>query len=174
MLYSETCLVRRYFESRIIMDKPIYLGQAILDLSKIIMYKFHYDYMKPKNGKNLRLCYMNTDSLVYDIKTDNFYEDITSNIKAWFDMSSYSHSCNLSMGVNKKVIGLMKDELGGRIMTEFVALRPKLHTYKTLGGSGDKKCKGVKKCIVKKTLDFEDCKQYLLASHNAFRKQLMF
>ena len=65
----------------------------------------------------------------------------------------------LPMGVNKKVIGRVKDELGGRLTTEFVALRPKLYTYKTLGGSGNKKCKGVKKGIVKKTLDFEDYKQ---------------
>ena len=80
----------------------------------------------------------------------------------------------LPMGVNKKVIGVMKNELRGRIMTEFVALRPKLDIYKTLSENGDKKCKGVKKCIVKKTLDFEDYKQCLLADRNAFGKQLLF
>ena len=80
----------------------------------------------------------------------------------------------LPMGVSKKVIGLMKDELGGRIITEFVALRLKLYAYETLGGRGDKKCKEVKKCIVKKTLDFEDHTQCLLAGQNAFRKQLFF
>ena len=66
---------------RVIMNKPIYFRQTILDLSKIIMYKFHYDYIKPKYGSNLRLCYIDTDSLVYDIKTDNFYESITSDVK---------------------------------------------------------------------------------------------
>ena len=86
-------------------------------------YEFHYDYMKPKYGTNLRLCYMDTDSLVYDINTD-FYEDITSDVKARFNTSGYSSSrvCFLPMGVNKKVIGLMNDELCGRVMTEFVAL----------------------------------------------------
>ena len=78
------------------------------------------------------------------------------------------------MGVNKKIIGLMKDELGGRAMTEFVGLRPKLYAYKTLGGSGGKKCKGIKKCIMNKTLDFQDYKQCLLAGWNMFRKQLLF
>ena len=94
---------------------------------------------------------MDIDSLVYYIKTNNFCKDISSNVEARFDTSGYSHSCPLPMGVNKKVIGLMKDELGGRTMTKFVALRLKLYAYKTLRGSGDKKCKGVKKCVMKKT-----------------------
>ena len=126
------------------MYKPVYLGQAILDLNKIVMYEFHCKYMKPKYGMNHQLCYMDTDSLVYDIKTDDFYKDIISNVEARFDMSGYSHSCPLPMGVNKKLVGLMKDELGRRIMTEFMALRPKLYVCKTLGGGEDKKCKGVK------------------------------
>ena len=109
-------------------------------------------------------------------ETEDFYEDMTSNVKARFDMSSYSHSENrpLPIGVSKKVISLMKDKLDGRIMTEFMALRPKLYAYKMLGGSGNKRCKGVEKCIMKKMLDFEDYKQCLLAGWNAFRKQLLF
>ena len=100
--------------------------QAILDLSKIVMYKFNYDCMKPKYGANLWLYYMDTDTLVYDIKTEDFYKDITSDVEAKFNISGYGHSHPLPMGVNKKVIGLMKDKLGGRIITEFMALRPKL------------------------------------------------
>ena len=64
------------FKIKVVMNKPVYLGQAELDLSKIVMYEFHYDYMKPKYGENLKLCYMDTDSLVYHIKTEDFYEDI--------------------------------------------------------------------------------------------------
>ena len=103
------------------------------------MYEFHYHYMKLKYDENLQLCYMDTNSLVYDIKTDDFYEDIAGDITS-FETSSYSHSQvrPLPIRVNKKVIGLMKDELGGRIVTEFVTLRPKLYVYKMLGGSGDK------------------------------------
>ena len=103
----------------------VYLGEAILDLSKIMMYEFHYDYMKPKYGENLKFCYMNTDSLIYQIKTEDFYADIADDVPMRFDTSDYNLDRPLPIGLNKKVIGLMKDELGGAIMTEFVALRPK-------------------------------------------------
>ena len=77
-------------KTKVVMNKPVYLGQAILDLSKIVMYEFHYDYMKPKYGENLKLCYMDTDSLVYHIKTEDFYEDIAGDVKKRFDTSGYS------------------------------------------------------------------------------------
>ena len=166
---------------KVVMKKPVYLGQAILDLSKIVMYEFHYDYMKPK-FKDLKLCYMDTDSLIYNIKTEDFYADIADDVPARFDTSGYcpngyyvpgtaarSHR-PLPIGLNKQVIGLMKDELGRAIMTEFVALRPKLYSYKKLDGAEgpkgphvmeDKKCKGIKKCVIKKILTFEDYKACL-------------
>ena len=178
------------------MNKPVYLSQAILDLSKIVMYEFHYDYMKPKfegpqdpcrkRPKDLQLCYMDTDSLVYHIKTEDFYADIVNDVKERFDTSGYvpdgyyvhgtaarSHR-PLPIGKDKKVIWLMKDELGGAIMTEFVSLRPKLYSYKKLDGSEDKKCKGSKKCVVKKTLTFEDYKNCLFEDSTEYRSQLMF
>ena len=95
------------------MKKPVYLDQAILDLSNIVVYEFHYDYMKPKYQENLKLCYMDTDSLVYNIKTEDFYADISEDVQARFDMSGYIQNRPLPIGLNKKVIGLMKDELGG-------------------------------------------------------------
>ena len=165
------------------MKKPVYLSQVILDLSKIVMYEFHYDYMKPKyNGKNshlqgtlhLKLCYMDTDSLVYKIKTEDFYADIVNNVLARFGTSGYCPNQPLPVGLNKKVIGLMKDKLGGAIMTEFMALRPKLYSYKKLDGLEDKKCKGIKKCIVKKTLTFEDYKICLFNDSTEYRSQIMF
>ena len=117
---------------KVVMKKPVYLGQAILDLSKIIMYEFHCDYMKPKyDGENLKLCYMVTDSLVYKIKTEDFYADIADDVPAIFDTSGYCPNQALPIGLNKKVIGLMKDELGEAIMTEFMALRPKLYSIKS-------------------------------------------
>ena len=109
---------------KVVMNKPVYLGQAILDLSKIVMYDFRYDYMVPKYGENLTLCYMDTDSLVYHIKTNDFYVDIAEMCKR----DSIHLVTLLPAGMNKKVIGLMKDELGGAIMTEFIALRPKLYS----------------------------------------------
>ena len=157
------------------MNKPVYLGQAILDLSKIIMYEFHYDYMKQKyNNNKLQLCYMDTDSLVYRIKTEDFYSDIADDIPTRFDTSGYCPNHPLPVGLNKQVIGLMKDRLGGAIMTEFVALRPKLYSYIKLDGSEDKKCKEIKKCVVKKTLTFEDYKTCLFNPDAIYRSQLMF
>ena len=159
--------------------ETIYLGQAILDLSKTVMYEFHHDYMKQKyNSGRLQLCYMDTDSGVYHIKTEDFYVDVVDDVPARFNTSGYPIGCfnrPLPVGMNKKVIGLMKDELGGAIMTEFIALRPKLYSYRKLDGSEDKKCKGIKKCVVKKTLSFEDSKNCLLAnSGDVYRSQLMF
>ena len=132
---------------KVVMNKPVYLGQAILDLSKIVMYEFHYDYMKPKFG-NLKLCYMDTDSLVSHFKTEDFYADIASDVEERFDTSGYDKedARPLSIGVNKKVIGLMKDELVCAIMTEFIALRPKRYSFIKLNDAEDKRCKGIKKC----------------------------
>ena len=126
---------------KVVMNKPVYLGQAILDLRKRVMYEFHYNYMKRiYDDENLTLCYMGTDSLIYDIKTKDFYKDIANDVAARFDMSRYNPDRPLPVGLNKKVIVLMKDELGGDIMAEFITLRPKM--YKT-GSAESKKCKGV-------------------------------
>ena len=130
--------------------------------------------MIPKYGDRLKLCYMDTDSLVYHIRTKDFYTDITDDVQTRFDTSGYIPDRPLPVGLNKKVIRLMKDELGGKIMTEFVAFRPKLYSYKKLHGSEDKKCKGIKKCIVKKTLTFEDYKTCLFNDSTEYRSQLMF
>ena len=131
VLFGENLMGCEMGKIKVVMNKPVYLGQAILDLSKIIMYEFHYDYMVPEYGlEKVKLCYMDTDSLVYDIKTEDFYEDIANDVEARFDTSGYSKTDfrPVPIGLNKKVIGLMKDELGGKIMTEFVALRPKLYS----------------------------------------------
>ena len=158
---------------KVVMNKPVYLGQAILDLSKIVMYEFHYDYIKQKYPEGLTLCYMDTDSLIYDIETDDFYKDIAEDVKDKFDTSGYNPNRLLPVGLNKKLIGLMKDELGREIMTEFVTLRPKMYAYKT-GSAESKKCKGIKKCVIEKTISFEDYKNCLLSGETSYRSQLMF
>ena len=124
------------------MNKPIYLGLSILDISNITMYEFWYDYVKIKYEDRARLCYMDTDSFVVNIKTKNFYKDIAEKVKERFDTSNYIYDRPLPTGVNKKVIGLMKDELGGDIITEFVALRPKAYLYITNDFIEMKKAKG--------------------------------
>ena len=161
---------------KVVMNKPVYLGQAILDLSKIIMYEFHYDYMLPKYRENIKLCYMDTDSFVYDIKTEDFYKDIAEDVEERFDTSGYNDkSCErpLPVGKHKKVIGLMKDELGGEVMKEFISLRPKMYSYR-VGNSEPKKCKGIKKYVVKKTITFDDYKKCLFEGRNVHKSQLLF
>ena len=109
VLFGENLMGCEMGKIRVVMNKPVHIGQSILDLSKIIMYEFHYDYMKPKYGNNLTLCYMDADSLVYNIKTEDFYEDIAPDVETRFDTSGYSKedARPLPIGLNKKVIGLI-------------------------------------------------------------------
>ena len=144
------------------MNKPIYLGLSILDISKITMYEFWYDYVKIKYEDKARLCYMDTDSFVVNIKTKDFYKDISQDVNKRIDTSNYTFDKPLPTGVNKKVIGLMKDELGGDIITEFVAVRPKAYSYITNAFIEMKKAKGTKKCVVNKMLKFEDYKKMFI------------
>ena len=118
--------------------------------------------MKPKYGDNVKLCYMDTDNFIMDIKSEDFYKDIADDVEKGFDTSSYEINRPLPTGKNKKVIGLMKDELGGKIMREFVALRPKTYSYLTDDCKEDKKAKGTKKCVTKRRLKFSDYKDCLL------------
>ena len=101
VLFGENLMGCEMGKIKVVMDKPVYLSQAILDLSKIVMYEFHYDYMVPKYGlEKLKLCYMDTDSLVYDIKTEDFYEDITDDVPARFNTSGYCPNRPLPVGLN--------------------------------------------------------------------------
>ena len=135
ILFGENLMGCEMGRIKVVMNKPVYLGQAILDLSKTVMYEFHHHHMVPKYGENLTLCYTDTDSLIYQIKTEDFYADIVDDVPTRFNTSGYSGNRPLPIGMNKKVVGLMKDELGGAIMTEFVALRPKLYSFRQLDGS---------------------------------------
>ena len=150
-------------KTKIKMNKPIYLRLSILEISKILMYEFWYDYMKPKYNDNVKLCYMDTDSFGIYIKTNDFYKDISNDVERKFDTSNYiTNRRPLPIGKNKKVIGLMKDELGREIITEFTALRPKTYSYLTDNDKIDKKAKGAKKCTMNKMIEFNDYKKCLL------------
>ena len=148
-------------KTKVKMNKPIYLGLSILDISKILMYEFWYDYMKPKYSNDVKLCYMETESLM-NIKTEDFYKDIANDVEKRFDTSNYEVNRPLPTGKNKKLIGLMKDELGGKIITEFVTLRPKTYSYLTDDCNEDKKAKPTKKCVIKRMIKFNDYKNCLL------------
>ena len=129
VLFGENLIGCKIGKIKVVMNKPVYLGQAVLALSKTVMYEFHHDYMKQKyNSDRLQLCYMDTNSLVYHIKTKDFYAYIADDVPTRFDTSGYCSNHPLPIGLNKKVIGLMKDELGGDIMSEFAVLRSKLYS----------------------------------------------
>ena len=160
-LISENLSIIEMKKEKVKMNKSIYLGLSILEISKIIMYEFWYDYMKKKYGDMVKLCYMDTGSLIMNIKTKDFYKDIARDVEERFDTSNYDVDRPLPKGKNKKVIGLMKDELGGGIITEFVALRPKTYSYRTDEFIEVKKAKVTKKCVIKKMLKFEDYKKCL-------------
>ena len=130
--------------------------------------------MKRKYGNNVKFCYMDTDSFIMNIKTKDFYEDIANDVENRFDTSNYEVNRPLPMGKNKKVIGLMKDELGGKIIIEFVTLRPKTYSYLTDDGKEDKKAKGTKKCVIKKMIKFNDYKKCLLNDEMILKSQQRF
>ena len=158
------------------MNKPIYLGQAILDISKTLLYEFWYDYIKPKYGEKARLCYMDTDSFIINIKTENFYKDIANDVEKWFDTSNYDENDErpLPIGINKKVIGKFKDELGGKIMKEFVALRAEAYAYLMEDGGEHKKTEGTKKCVIKKDFRFENYRDALFNDKIIIKPQQRF
>ena len=175
--FSENLLTTEMKKTKVKMNKPIYLRLSILEISKILMYEFWYDYMKPKYDDNVKLYFMDTDSFIIYIKTEDFYKDDADDVEKRFDTSDYKGDRPLSTGKNKKLIGLMKDELNGRIMTEFVALTPKTYAYQKYDYNNDdddnklKKAKGTKKCVIKRELKFNDYKDCLLNDKVVLKSQ---
>ena len=149
------------------MNKPVYLGQAILDISKTLMYEFWYNYLKPKYGDKVKLCYMDTDSFIIHVETE---------ILKWFDTSGYNENDNrpLPIGKNKKVIGKFKDELNGKIMIELCNPIAKTYAFITDNDTEIKRAKVTKKCVIKHMLTFENYKESVLKNKTILRSQLRF
>ena len=173
-LISEDLSIIEMKKTKVKMNKPIYLRLSLLEISKILMYEFWYDYMKPKYNDNVKLCYMDTDSFIINIKTNDFYEVIASDVENRFDTSNYEVNRPLPTGKNKKIIGLMKDELGGKIITEFITLRPKTYSFLTDDGKREKKAKGTKTCVIKKMIKFDDSQKCLLNDEVILKSQQRF
>ena len=153
------------------MNKSVYLGLSILDISKTLMYEFWCDYIKPKYQDNAKLCYMETESFLLHIKTEDFYKDIANDVKKWFNTSNYYVDRPLPKGMNKKVIGLMKEELCGNSIIGFVALRPKTYSYLTDDDTVHKKAKGRRKYVIKRILKFDDYKNCLFKNEIILKSQ---
>ena len=165
-IFDKNLIAVHMKNTEVYFNKPVYVGQAILDLSKTLMFDFHYNYIKNKYGSKAQLLFTDTDSLAYEIRTKDFYADIADDVREKFDTSDYpsNHPSGILTGVNKKVIGLFKDEAAGKQITHFVGLRPKLYSYKIDRGIV-KKCKGVKSNVVKKTVDFDDYVKCLMGEN---------
>ena len=172
-IFSEDLAAINMKKTEIRFNKPVYVGFSILDLSKQIMYDFHYNYIKEKYGEKAELLMTDTDSLVYNIETEDFYEDISQDVREKFDTSNYpkNHKSGIWDDANKKVIGKFKDEFGGSIPTEFVGLGAKQYALLMDNGKEIKKNKGTKKLVVKKTISFNDFKNCLVTKEPQMRSQ---
>ena len=140
------------------------------------MYKFWYDYFKPKYGDRAKLCHTDTDSFIINIITEDFLQDISNDVEKWFNTSNYDKNDKRPLPIekNKKVPGLFKDELGGKLITEFFALSLKAYSYIYGSGNDHKKAKGTKKCVIKQKLIFQNFKDCLFNNKNVYRPQQRF
>ena len=172
-IFNENLISVHMKKTSLTMNKPVYLGMCILDLSKTIMYDFHYNYIKPKYGAKAKLLFTDTDSFMYEIKTEDFYKDISKDVEDRFDTSDYpeNHPSGIPTGINKKVLGMFKDEAAGKRIKEFVGLRAKLYSFIMEDGKENKRCKGVKKQVVESSITHEDYKTCLRTGKEQLRKQ---
>ena len=172
-IFNENLVSVHMKKTSLTMNKPVYLGMSILDLSKTLMFDFHYKYIIPKYGNKAKLLFTDTDSFLYEIQTEDFYKDISGDVKDRFDTSDYpeGHPSGIPTGVNKKVLGMFKDEAAGKNITEFVGLRAKLYSYKMEEGKENKKCKGIKKAVVEKSISHKDYKTCLETGKEQLRRQ---
>lgn len=148
-VFTENLVAIQLKPERVILDKPIYIGFTVLELSKSHMYDFHYSVIRPHYDNRVRMCYTDTDSFIYHIETKDFYKDICKIFLEYFDTSNFDSKNKFGLPIiNKKVPGLFKDELSGKVISEFVGLRAKLYCVKTEEYTM-KKAKGVKGCVVR-------------------------
>ena len=173
--FSGNLLATEMKKTKVKMNKPVYLGISILDISKTLMYEFWYDYRKPRYKDKAKLCYMDTDSFVINIFTEDFFEDINNDVERWFDASNYDKNDKRPLSIDKnKVIAMFKDELGRKIMKEFYVPRAKTYAYLMDDDSEKTKAKGTRKCIIKHRIMFEDYKDSLFNNNTILTSQLRF
>ena len=159
-IFNENLVAVHKIKETLTLNRPAYVGMCILDLSKTLMYDFHYNYIKNKYDDKAKLLFTDTDSLTYEIQTDDVYEDFWSD-KDKFDNCDYPENSQYFNKTNKKVIGKFKDEVAGIPITEFVGLRSKMYSYIKDNDTGGKTAKGIKKNVIKKNIHHEDYKNVL-------------
>ena len=159
-IFNENLVAVHKIKETLTMNRPAYVGACILDLSKTLMYDFHYNYIKHKYGNKAKLLFTDTDSLTYEIETNDAYADFWKN-KDKFDNSDYNKESPFYNAVNKKVIGKFKDESAGIPITEFVGLRSKMYSYVKDNEQTARTAKGIKKQVIIKDIKHEDYKEVL-------------
>ena len=162
-IYNEFVVGIQMGVTKVKLNKPSYVGVSILDLLKILMYDFFYDFVQPTWGPQAEVLFTDTDSLALQVQTEDLYKDIEPHVEKWFDTSKLKpgNPQGLTPGVNSG-IGKFKDEEPNDIITDFVGVRAKNYGYKTLGGAEKKKDKGIKKSVIKKEITFKDFKDCVL------------
>ena len=153
-IFGENLIAVHMKKTKLYFSKPVYLGTSILDQSKSLMYDFHYNYIKTKQGDKAKLLFTDNDSLAYEIKAKDFYKDINPDIEKRFNTCDHptNQPSGIKTGLNSKVPEMFMDEAGGKKTVEFVGLRGKVYSYKILDGSVDKQCKGVTKNVTKRRI----------------------
>lgn len=184
IIYNENLCAIECAKDSVFFNKPIYIGFTVLELSKHHMYDFYYRILKPfYDESSIRILYLDTDSFFLKVKTEDLYDDFNNvKLKQFFDMSDYSkdHKCYFSE--NKKKLGCFKDETCGVVIQEFIGLRSKLYTYKTVDDHylenvkkmSLRKAKGVTKNVIKKYITFNDYKLCLDRTKKIRRNMKMF
>jgi hypothetical protein len=168
-IFNESLVSVRKIKENLVLNKPAYVGMCILDLSKTLMYDFHYNYIKKRYNDRATLLFTDTDSLMYEIQTEDVYKDFIED-KEMFDNSDYPRNSQFYFGENKKVIGKMKDEAAGAPITEFVGLRSKMYSYIKEDGKGGKTAKLVKKSVIQWKIKHNNYKDVLTDSSQLHHK----
>ena len=159
-IFNDNLVAVHKIKETLTLNRPAYVGMCILDLSKTLMYDFHYNYIKKKYGNKAKLLFTDTDSLTYEIEAEDVYQDFW-NDKEKFDNSDYPESSPYFDKTNKKVIGKFKDEAAGVPICEFVGLRSKMYSYMKDDQKGGKTAKGIKKNVIKKNITHENYRDTL-------------
>ena len=168
-IFNDNLVALHKIKETLTLNRPAYVGMCILDLSKTLMYDFHYNYIKNKYGNKAKLLFTDTDSLTYEIITEDVYQDFF-NDKEKFDNSDYNKSSKFFDDTNKKVIGKFKDEACGIPITEFVGLRSKMYSYVKDNNNGGKTAKGIKKVVIKKDISHDNYKETLFNNKQIYHK----
>ena len=168
-IFNENLVAVHKIKETLTLNRPAYVGMCILDLSKTLMYDFHYKYIKEIYGNKAKLLFTDTDSLTYEIEAKDVYKDFFKD-KDKFDNSDYPEYSPFFYKTNKKVIGKFKDESAGIPITEFVGLRSKMYSYMKDNKKGGKTAKGIKKNVIKNNIMHDDYKETLLNNKQMYHK----